>query len=81
MKYIITILLTLSLLTLGCSECTKLAQRCVDNVAQLCDTRGKWRPVMDCTKLKRKPADPDWTCQTLKTGKCTCMPQGAQYGK
>jgi hypothetical protein len=74
MRYIIAILLTLTLFLTGCAECTKLATRCLDNQAQLCNTRGKWEVVMDCTKLKRKAVDPDWVCRTMQDGMCTCMP-------
>ncbi len=67
------ILLLLSLLLLGCpgGVCEKNTQRCFENTAQLCDTAGKWRTVMDCAQVR--PKSKNWECVT-KDGKCTCLP-------
>ena len=47
--------LILSLALSGCAVCKSLEQRCNGAIAEQCDSAGKWRPVMDCSKLKPMP--------------------------
>jgi hypothetical protein len=63
------IALIVAIFVAGCRVCDNNQQRCHDGVAQLCDTAGKWRPVLRCAELRQ-----GWDCYCLD-GRCGCRGQ------
>jgi len=48
----IAMAVVVSAMVLGsCARCKHLAMRCSGLRVELCDARGRWRPVMDCGQL------------------------------
>jgi hypothetical protein len=67
---VITVICILWSFTDCAPQCKQQAQRCQGGVAQLCDTAGKWRKVIDCDELSTRYA-PAWKC-ACQQEKCTC---------
>ena len=64
-------LIVLSVLFLGaCSAslCRSYQSRCSDNIVQICDSRGQWQTVMDCSSVVHG----DWECG-VDDGEHTCV--------
>lgn len=56
--------LSLALASCPAAVCEQLETRCADTVVQLCDARGRWQDVMDCTTVE--PGD--WHCAADEEG-------------
>jgi len=48
--------------------CEHLQTRCADDVAQVCDSRGRWQNVMDCSGVETGA----WECG-VDDGEHTCI--------
>lgn len=58
----------------GCAVCTTQSTRCSGNVAEICDSRGHWRMLMDCDEVE---GETPFSCQeTIDEGQTahTCLP-------
>ena len=54
----------------GCHECKKQAMRCDGERVQLCAPSGRWKTIMDCSRLHRTKQQ--YGCVRLFNGRCTC---------
>lgn len=75
MKTACYILVALAMLIQACSVCTAEQTRCVGNIAEICDSRGHWREMMNCDEVEGESA---FTCQTtVDEGEeaHTCLPE------
>jgi hypothetical protein len=71
---VLAILMVMSV-SAGCAVCTTEQTRCMGNVAEICDSRGQWRQLMDCDGVE---GDSTFTCQsTIDEGAeaHTCLPE------
>jgi len=76
MKYVCTLVVALALATSGCGACISEATRCHGQEAQVCDSRGHWRTVMDCDDVQ---GDSPFTCGE-EDGDHTCLPDTMEGG-
>jgi len=55
----------------GAAVCEQLRSRCDGNVAQVCNSHGRWEPVMDCDQVEGQ--DMAWACG-MEEEEATCLP-------
>lgn len=73
-------LVVLVVLLQACAVCTAQATRCSGNTAEICDSRGHWRTLMDCDEVE---GESSFSCQqTMVEGESgedeeghTCLPE------
>ena len=71
MKYVIVIFASLVLSGCPAAVCTHLETRCADDVAQLCDSRGRWQEVANCAEVE---GDFPFVCRQDHEGDHVCLP-------
>lgn len=69
------LMLALLVFSYGCAVCTAQSTRCEGHEAQICDSRGHWRSMMDCDQVN---GDVTFSCQETMDGDevgHTCLPE------
>jgi len=71
MRYLLIFALVLTACPAGAPLCQHLQTRCAEDVAQICDARGRWEVVADCGDVE---GDFPFVCRVDGDGDHVCLP-------